>query len=90
MAIPHARPDAIPLARAAAIHSARAASSPAGNFVTRTAASEMTPGTLRSSPPCWTTRVCPRAATARTAAKHETVRIELGATLPGASTRLTA
>ena len=75
---------------AATIHRASVALSPAGYLVTTTAASEMTPGTLRSSPPCWTTSVWPRAASARMPAKHDTVRMELCDTLPGATSRLTA
>ena len=65
IAMPQIVPDTSPAPMAAAIQGISAASAPAGNFVTRTAASEMTPATLRSRPPCWMTNVWPIAAMAR-------------------------
>ena len=89
IAVPQMNPETTPDASAAPIHRASAALSPAGNFVTKTAAKEMTPGTLRSRPPCWTTSVCPIAAVARIEAKQRTVNRAPADTLPGATTKLT-
>jgi hypothetical protein len=85
MAIPQTHPDSAPVASAASIHGSNSALSPLGNLVTNTAASEMTPGTVRSRPPCWTTKVWPIDAIARTAANEDSVNSELADTLPGAS-----
>src|SRR5580704_370602 len=89
IASPQINPETTPDARAPPIHRARAELSPAGNFVTKNAAKEMTQGTLRTRPPCWTTSVWPTAAVARIEAKQRTVSMAPADTLPGATTRLT-
>jgi hypothetical protein len=90
IAIPQSNPEAAPLAIAIKLHRSRSASSPFGNLVTMTAAKEMTPGTVKSRPPCCTTSVWPIDAMARTAAKDKVVANELPEMFPGASSRASA
>jgi hypothetical protein len=89
IAMPQMRPEIMPEPIATTAHWKRSALSPAGNLVTKTAASEMTPGTVRSRPPCWITSVWPIAAIARMDANESTLSSELAETLPVARKGLT-
>ena len=87
-ATPQTKPDSAPETMASANHCRRSPFSPPGYFETITAASDITPGTVRSRPPCWMTNVWPTAAMAKMEANEKTIKIELSETLPRASVGL--